>query len=150
MKHRTTLAAFAALILVSGAPLAAHADTLSPQIAAALQSVPGGEVVNDHTAYWPDLTMTLTVPDTRLRDAVGSCPNGSVCAFGGPTLTGSRLSWTTCGTFSTAALGAPVQSIADARSTGSLQARNGTTVVATATAQSWAGVTGTTDNVHCS
>jgi len=150
MKHRTVLAVLTTAILLTITPIAAHADALDPQITAALQAVPGGEALDDHTAYWPDLSMTLTVPDTRLRAAVGTCPNGSVCAFGGVSLTGSRLSWTTCGTFSTTALGVPVRSIADARSTGSLQARNGTTVVATAIAQSWASVTGTSDNVKCS
>ena len=150
MKHRTILAVLTTAILLAITPIAAHADSVDPQITAALQAVPGGEVLDDHTAYWPALTMTLTVSDRRLREAVGACPNGSVCAFGGVSLTGSRLSWTTCSTFSTTALGVPVRSIADARSTGSLQARNGTTVVATANAQSWASVTSASDNVKCS
>jgi hypothetical protein len=148
MKRRT-LALITAALLITATPAAAHADTVDPQITAAVASVPGGQIVDDHTAYWPSLTMTLTVPDPRLRDAVGSCANGSVCAYSGAALTGSKLSWTTCSTFSTTALGAPVRSIADARSTGNLQARNGTTVAATASAQSWASVAGTTDNVKC-
>lgn len=150
MKHRTFATLLTLALLLVAGPIAAHADTLDPQVAAALQTVPGGEVLDSHTAYWPDLGMTMTVPDPRLRDAVGICPNGSVCAFSGASLGGTKLSWTTCGTFSTAALKAPVRSIADARSTGSLQARSGTTVVATAIAQSWASVTGTSDNVNCS
>jgi len=149
MKYRTTLALLVATLLLA-APSAAHADSVDPQIAAALAAVPGGQVIDDRTAVWPDLSMTMTVPDPRLREAIGSCANGSVCAFSGASLTGSKLSWTTCSTFSTTALGVPVRSIADARSTGSLQARNGTTVVATALAQNWASVTGTTDNVKCS
>ena len=50
-------------------------------------------------------------------------------------------------TFSTTIVPGGVRSIADARSTGSLSACNGTTVVATESAQSRNTVTGTTDNV---
>ena len=131
-------------------PRAPHPDSVDPRILDALDAVPGGEVVDDYTAYWPALEMTLTVPAPGDGDAVGSCANGSICAYSGSGLTGSKLSWSSCGTFSTAAIpGGVVRSIADARSTGSLQARNGTTVVATASAQSWNNVVGTTDNVRC-
>lgn len=153
MRHRNLFAAVATTLLVLGvAPAAAHADTIDPRIAQALETVAGGEALDSHTAYWPEQHMTLTVDDDDIVpfSAVGSCPDGSICAYAGLALTGARLSWTTCGTHSTSALGAPVRSIADARSTGMLQARNGTTVVATAYAQSWAGVTGTSDNVKCS
>ncbi|MEZ3162127.1 hypothetical protein AB1K54_16555 [Microbacterium sp. BWT-B31] len=112
MKLRAALATFAAAILLAAMPTTAHADELDPQIAAALQAVPGGEALNSTTAYWPDLAMTLKVPDPRLRESIGNCPNGSVCAFTGDSLTGSRLAWTTCGTFSTTAFTVPVRSIA--------------------------------------
>jgi len=145
------IATTAALILLLAAvPTAADAaEQVDPQVAYALDAVPGGEVVDARTAYWPELGMTLTVPDLRLRDAIGTCPNGSVCAYKGTNLTSTRLSWTTCTTHSTTALGAPARSIADARSTGYLQARNGTTVVATAVAQSWNNVGVANDNVRC-
>lgn len=135
-------------VCVTGAP-PAMAESIEPDVAYALAVVPGGEVIDTRTAYWPDLGMTLTVPDSRLRDAIGSCPNGSVCAYKGAGLTGTRLSWTTCTVHSTTALNASPQSIADARSTGYLQARYGTTVVATAIAQSWDNVASTSTNVRC-
>lgn len=138
-----------ALLVVGAGASPAAADAIDPQIAYALEAVPGGEVVDSHTAYWPDLEMTLTIPEEFSRSAIGSCPNGSVCAYKGNSLTGAMLSWTTCTVHSTAALGMPPKSIADARSTGYLQARDGTTVVATAYAQSWNSVSAASTNVRC-
>lgn len=139
------LVAAASILL---APAASADATAEPQIVEAVKRVPGGIVINSHTAHWPEYAMTLTVPDERLRDAIGACPHGSVCAFSGSSLSGSRLAWTTCGTHSTGAL-VSVRSIANARISGTLQARYGTTVRATASAQSWNNVTGSVDNVHC-
>jgi hypothetical protein len=150
MKRIAMLAA-ALLTCTGGLAVAAPANaeiTPVPEVAYALAQVPGGQLIDERTAYWPHLTMTLNVPNPLLRDAIGSCPNNSICAFSGPTLTGSRLSWAVCSNYSTTAL-ATVQSIADARSTGKLQARYGTTVRATALAQSWTNVTGTVNNVNC-
>jgi len=159
MKHfRIVVAAAAAALILAVTPaIAASASdaAIDPQIAYALDAVPGGELVDGHTAYWPDQGMTLTVPDATARSAsaasaIGSCPHGSVCAFSAYNLSGTRLAWTSCAVHSTTALGSPVRSIADARSTGYLQARNGTTVLATAIAQSWDNVTSTsTTNVRC-
>ena len=151
MRIRSAIAVIAATIALTLAPVAAHADTVDPQITAALKALPGGEIIDDHTAYWPDLTMTLTVVNPLLRDAIGGCPNGSNFIILIDTPSGAKPSSTSCSTFSTTVIpGGVVRSIADARSTGSLQARNGTTVVATATAQSWNTVTAATDNVKCS
>jgi Peptidase inhibitor family I36 len=153
MTTRTLRLITLTLVLLTGSLLAAGPatadDTPDPRITAALAEHSGGEVIDAHTAYWPDEHMTLHVDNPLLRVAVGNCPNGSICAFSGTNIGGSRISWTTCGTYNTSTLGAPVKSIADARSTGSLQARSGTTVLATAIAQSWDNVTGTTDNVRC-
>lgn len=156
-KLRLTVAAAVAAVILTAVPAlsASATDTaVDPQISAALEAVPGGEVVDYYTAYWPEEEMTLTVPgtsahDASARSAIGTCPNGSVCVFSASGLGGSRLSWTSCTVHSTAALGVPVRSIADARSTGYLQARNGTTVVATAYAQSWNDVSPASTNVRC-
>lgn len=155
MIRRIAAIALGILLMASGMsfPVAARADgsATAPvfEIMRALERVPGGVVMNERTAYWPEFSMTMTVPDERLRDSIGSCPHGSICAFSGVNLGGSRLAWTTCATHSTTALGA-VASIANARTSGKLQARYGTTVRATAAAQSWASVTGSVDNVRCS
>lgn len=132
--------------------IAAHgAEPMHPGIEYALQHEPGGVVVDENTVVWPHLGMTLVVEDDTgtWPRSVGPCATGRVCAFGGPNLTGSMLSWTTCGTFATGALPS-VGSIANARSSGSLQARNGTIVVATAGANGSANVFGVVTNVRCS
>lgn len=140
------------VIVVAGvlSGTAAQAEqALHPDIEYALAQEPGGVVVNDTTVLWPELGMTLQVQDVGFGiRAVGSCATGRVCAYRSANLTGSMLSWTSCGTFSTSAL-AGVGSIANARSSGTLQARNGTTVLATAGANGSANVFGVVTNVRC-
>jgi hypothetical protein len=131
---------------------AAQADEQHhPSVEYALQHEPGGVVLDERTVVWPHLGMTLVVDsDTGLGvQSVGPCATGRVCAFGGANLTGAMLSWTTCGTFATGALPS-VGSIANARSSGSLQARNGTNVIVTVGANGSANVNGTVTNVRCS
>ncbi len=143
------VAALGVAVVTAGAASPAAGSSVDLRVLEAVQNVPGGVIVDAHTATWPDLSMTLTVPDALPQSSIGTCPNGSVCVFSGTSLTGARLSWTSCGTFSTAALGSAVRSLADARSTGHADARDGTTVLATAYAQSWNNVSGTADNVAC-
>lgn len=116
----------------------------------ALDKVPGGELLDSHSAYWPELDMVLTTAagDVMERRAVGSCPSGSICAFGSTGATGSRLSWRTCGTKSTSAL-QRVRSIANGRASGVLKARNGSTVVATASHGTYANLSKKVTNVTC-
>lgn len=125
----------AALLTLSTAPApAARADVMlvHPEVAYALLAEPGGVATSWSTAEWPALDMTLTVSGIGAR-SVGSCATGAVCAYSEPGQGGSKLQWTSCGSKSTAAL-ALVGSIANARSSGTLQARQGTTVRASATA----------------
>jgi hypothetical protein len=135
---------------------AAHAaptikDKTNPAISYALENEPGGVVVNDTTVVWPEKGMTLTVPSASGFStlAVGSCATGSVCAFSSSNLGGAKLSWTGCGSYSTAAL-STVGSIANARSSGTLQARNGATVVASVGPNSWTNVFSRVSSVRCS
>jgi hypothetical protein len=140
----------AALLVAAGALLpaaAATAEPLHPSIRYALAAEPGGVVIDDSTVYWPEIGMTLIVPRMSAL-SVGPCSTGRICAFQSSNLGGAYLSWASCGTYSTAALPA-VGSIANARSSGTLQARNGTTVVASAGANSWANVFATVTNVRC-
>ncbi len=151
MKKIFVSVAIAALMLTAFSTPAAHAAEPTPdaEVSYALKHEPGGYATSDHTAYWPKLGMEMTSSQAITAFAVGSCATGSVCAYSGTSLSGSKLSWTTCGTFSTSAL-ASVGSIANARSSGTLRARNGTTVVATAAAGGQANVWSTTTNVQCS
>ncbi|MDQ1175639.1 hypothetical protein AB6V29_04970 [Microbacterium sp. 20-116] len=121
-------------------------DELHPDIAAALAQIPGGVVIDSHHAEWPELGMTIDVPSDH-EDAVGSCATGNVCAFSGSSLSGTRVSYSTCGTYSPSIT---VRSIANARSAGYLQARSSSgSVLATAIATSWANVSGSVATLNC-
>ncbi|MDU0367867.1 peptidase inhibitor family I36 protein [Microbacterium sp. KSW4-17] len=119
---------------------------LHPDIAAALAAIPGGVVVDARHAVWPELDMSVDVPADDDK-AVGSCATGNVCAFSGTGLSGTRVSWSTCGTY---APGITVRSIANARSAGYAQARTSAgAVLATAIAGSSANVSGSVADVRC-
>lgn len=134
---RLIVAAGAAIVLtLSLAGPAAASEAVHPDVAFALAAEPGGVATGYGSAEWPDLGMTLTVPVGR---AVGTCATGSICAYSSGALGGTKLSWSTCGSKSTAAL-SQVGSIANARSSGTLHARVGTTVRASAGANAYANV----------
>lgn len=153
---RTFLAVLATALIgvLALSPAAASAsehEPVDPEIAAVLAEVPGGIVIDANHAVWPALDLTMTVP-TEDRSAalssVGPCSTGRVCAFSGSSLSGSQLSWGTCGYHSVPST-FTVRSIADARSSGSLQALSGSTVLATVYAGGWANVSGTTTRLRC-
>lgn len=146
---KRSIAAMAlALGLVVSAPAAAHAaktapSDVHPAVAYALSTEPGGIVTGYASAEWPHLGMTLDVAaansDPVSVFAVGTCATGSICAYSDGGLAGVKLSWSTCGSKSTAAL-ATVGSIANARSSGTLSAREGTTIRASAGVNTYANV----------
>ena len=150
MKCSALLAALTALLLAfaSATPAAATAEDLDPRLAYALEMEPGGMVIDGRTAYWPHLAMTLTLPGMEPRGLSKKCPTGLICAFQYLDEAGPRLTWASCGTYSTTALPS-VGSVASARSTGYVQARNGTTVLATASAGNYTNVGGATNNIRC-
>ena len=136
---------FVAVALVLAAPLASSAEeqAIHPDVAYALAAEPGGVVLGCGSAEWPDLGMRIDAapPASGIIgvQSVGTCATGSICAYASTGISGTKLSWTTCGSKSTAAL-AQVGSIANARSSGTLQARQGTTVRASASANASANV----------
>ena len=138
-----------AIALTFGASTTAHADGLDPRITYALDAQPGGILTSSTTIAWPELGMVLTLPPAvTTRGLSAKCPVGLTCAFQSANEGGARLTWSTCGTFSTTAL-ATVGSVANARSTGTLQARNGTTVIASTSAGNFVNVYSTVNNVRC-
>ena len=155
MRRRVVVAAVAGILIamVGGGSASASAGDpeVDPQVAAMLAEVPGGVLVDSHHAAWPGLDMEFLVPrssEFAAMAAVGSCPDGYVCVFSGSALGGSVLRWVTCGYHAIPA-SFTARSIADARGSGSAQARSGTTVLATAPAGGWAAVTVRPDNVLC-
>lgn len=120
-----------AILALTAAPLTASADqSVDPAVAYALAEVPGGVLLTPSSAEWPSLGMRIDAPDARAR-SVGTCATGAICAYSGVNRSGTKLSWTSCGTKSTAAL-STVGSIANARSSGVLNANAGSVVRASA------------------
>lgn len=130
-------------------------EGVDPQIVEMMAEVPGGVLIDAHHAAWPELGMELIVPSTSSStmstmstSSVGSCASGKICAYTGQSLSGSVLTFSTCGIHSIPSTFS-VGSLANARSSGYTQARNGTTVLATAYAGGWTNVYGTTTNLRC-
>lgn len=158
VRRSTALAGSLVLATLFFAAPIAQAEPVAPNtdevVSYALDAVPGGYATSEHTGYWPELGMTLVSEggqDTQRGDrakVVGSCGNGAVCAYSGSSLSGSKLSWSSCGTHSTAALSS-VRSIANARSSETLRARNGSTVLASTTPGTQKNVSGSVTNIYC-
>lgn len=141
----TVLAAMASVLLALGGPLAANAAEggadigLQARVDAVLAEYPGGVQIGPNEVSWEsgDVILTLAPENGDIASrAVGSCNSGSFCAYTGYSLSGSKLSFTSCTTHSTTVLGA-VRSVANARSSGSIKAKNsGGTVLSTISAGS--------------
>ncbi len=160
-RSRTLVAVLAGLLFTAALTSPAAADSegeadVDPLIAEMLAEVPGGVLVDSDHAVWPELGMELEVPALSASDrsssfstaSVGSCATGSVCVFSGYSLGGAKLSWGVCGIHSIPS-SFTARSVAHARSSGYTQARNGTTVVATAYVNGWANIYSYVSNVRC-
>lgn len=144
----------AAVFAIGSVPAVANAaepvGDPDPQIAEMLDAVPGGILIDSNHAVWPELDMEMTVPrasDVAAR-AVGGCATGKICAFNAYFADGSALSFGTCGIHSIPS-NFTVKSVANARSSGTAQPRNGTTVLATISAGTYQNTSGTVTNIRC-
>jgi len=141
----TVLAAMAFVLLAFGSPVAANAAGtgadvgMQARVDAVLAEYPGGVQIGPNEVSWESGGVILTLASENGQvgsRAVGSCGSGSFCAYTGYSLSGSKLSFTTCTTHSTTVLGA-VRSVANARSSGSIKAKNSSgTVLSTINAGS--------------
>ena len=156
MKRSAVLAAVVVGVMIAlgaGPAGAAVQDEpeLDPQVVAMLEEVPGGVVIDATHAVWPELDMELRVVPASgfAARSVGACATGKICAFNATSLGGSVLSFGTCTTHAVpSSFG--TKSVANARSSGYVQARNGSTVLKTVYAGGWSNVTGTVTNLRCS
>lgn len=122
------LAAASAAVLTLGGTLSAAAasgETMQERVDMVLLEYPGGTQIAPNEVAWEDGTVVLTLAATDgiAPFAVGSCATGSYCAYNGSGLSGSKMTFSTCGTYSTTALGA-VRSVANARTSGYVAAKN--------------------------
>ncbi|MBO9627432.1 MAG: hypothetical protein J7484_13800 [Microbacterium sp.] len=153
--RRRVIAGVIGLLLATVVAGPASASTgepdMDPQVAAVMAEVPGGVLIDSHHAIWPGLDMELVVPRSSgamARSAVGPCADGYVCVYANTSPGGAFLRWTTCGYHAIPATFV-ARSVADARATGSVQARSGTSVLASAPAGGWASIPIKPDNVLC-
>lgn len=143
----------AVLLAGAGAPAAATGaeEPLDPLMVRILEEVPGGVVVDAGTAVWPELDMEYTARTDGsgvTTRAVGNCATGRICAYRELNRLGSMLSWGSCTTI-TIPSSFTTRSAANARTSGYLQVRSGSTVRATVSANSWGNVSGSSDNIRC-
>lgn len=82
---------------VLGAPQSASASdeiVPEPRIAAVMAEVPGGVLLDENHAVWPELGMQMETPPEGVSPfAVGLCPTGYVCVFDGYGAQGGKISW---------------------------------------------------------
>jgi|GEM_PF-1312495 len=109
-----------------------EAQSVQTQIDAALAQHPGGMQTSVNEVSWEGgaIVLTIELPGIVNR-AVGTCADGAFCAFSGGSLTGNKLSFSSCGTYSVSSLGGVVRSVANGRSSGSVQGKNASNSVLT-------------------
>lgn len=131
--RRAILAIVGALALVLGAPLAAHANELGAEstalqerVEAILDQYPGGTQIAENEIAWDGgaVILTLEASGGITPMAVGSCATGSYCAYSGYNLTGSKLSFSSCGAPQPVGVLGTVRSIANARTAGAIEAQS--------------------------
>jgi|EndMetStandDraft_3_1072993.scaffolds.fasta_scaffold722870_2 hypothetical protein len=145
---------FAAVFAIGSVPAMASAAEPNidpdPAIVEMLAEVPGGVLIDSNHAVWPELDMEMTVPGASgvSARAVAGCATGKICAYNAAFADGNSLSFGTCGIHSIPS-NFTVKSVANARSSGTAQARNGTTVLKTISAGTYQNTSGTVTNIRC-
>jgi len=139
-KFAVTFAVASVLLILGAAPVSAvsSADAgIQARIDEVLAEFPGGTQISATTVSWDGGAILLTFPSPNTR-AIGSCATGSYCAYSSTNFSGTRLAFTGCSADGTAnslaPLGAAARSVANARTSGTVRAMNGTSVVHTLSA----------------
>lgn len=133
------IAAIALLGLGANPALANTADDLESRTAAILAAHPGGKEIAPGIISWNDGAVTLTLEGAPISPrSVASCATGQYCAWSNTSYTGTKLTFTACssgGTSSSLALlGGHARSTANARTSGHVDARAGSTTIYTMSA----------------
>ncbi|MFT4157519.1 MAG: hypothetical protein QM630_06270 [Microbacterium sp.] len=150
-KIRPTVAALALILATVLAPISAQAaeDALQQRVDEVLAEFPGGVQTGRGEITWDDGEVILTLVDVTAK-AVGTCASGRFCAYTGTYMSGAKISFTNCsGTNSVAPLGSAVHSFANARSSGTVHAYNGSTSVGSTTAGTYKNTTATVTRLGC-
>lgn len=134
-----------------GAPASADVNSMQTRVDYVLANYPGGVQSEWNEVTWSggDVVLTLSSGQLQARAAVGTCASNKHCVYSGPSQTGSKLTFSTCSNQSVSALGGPVRSLTNARSSGSAQGKNGGTVVLTVAPGTSKNTTATITQVSC-
>lgn len=147
--------------IIIAAVLAALSLTLLPSAAADDPSMQDrvDDVIQEHGGVqsgwnevtWDDGAVVLTIEPRGgfAPFAVGTCATGTYCVYSGPNRTGSKIAFSTCANHSVSPLGGPVRSMANARSSGSVVAKNSSTVVLTVAVGGSKNTTATVTHANC-
>ena len=146
-----SVAAAALLVFAPGVGAAQAATSpLQLGIDEILAAYPGGTQVGEREISWDGGEVILTLEPEFTTFAVGNCATGSFCAYTGANRSGTKVSFTNCSaTNSTSVLGKPVRSVANARSSGSVRAYNGSSTVLTVAAGGTSNTTSTVTRLGC-
>lgn len=126
---------------------------MQARVDSALTANPGGTQIAWNEVSWDDGAMILTLaPETgTVHTMVGGCASGKFCAYDHASYSGNKITYSTCTSYqSVSALPGAVRSMANSRTSGSIKAYSGSTLLATATAGHGTNVGGTTTYISCS
>jgi hypothetical protein len=164
-KRTGALAATIAALTLLFAPAAAQAEEAASPMQQHIDGVIaefGGEQTGWNEVTWHEEGTMLTVSPSDVVPgssmsfslepfAVGNCPSGKHCVYSGINRGGSRYDFGTCAKDqSVSPLGSAVKSIANSRSSQTVKAYNGSTLVTTVSANTGKNVSSTVTKVSCS
>lgn len=119
------------IALLPTAPATAAADGIQDRVDDVIAQY-GGIQTAYNEVTWDDGAIILTLAGDGIAPlAVASCPSGSYCAYSAYSYAGSRLQFTTCTTGNPVGALPSVKSIANSRTSGTVRAYNGATLVTT-------------------
>jgi hypothetical protein len=140
------------LVLAGVTPAHAEASAVQDRIDQVLVDY-GGTQSSWNQVSWDGGAIVLTVVDPTGPQtfSIGPCAAGKYCAYSGTSYTGSVLTFSTCTTGNSVAALGQVRSIANSRTSGTVRAYNGSTLVATVSANTGkTPISGTVSTVSCS
>lgn len=116
----------------------------------------GGEQTAWNEVSWDDGNVVLTLDTGAVHQiapfAIGGCDSGKYCAYSATLYSGRKLSFSTCPSTHTSfsALGGPVRSVANSRSSGTVRVYGGSTLKATLSPNSGASNVSGVTKITCS
>ncbi len=132
-KRIASLLAAAAFTLVQlvATPAMAAPSSMQDQVDAVIAEY-GGTQTGPNEITWEDGAVVMTLaPEGLSSRSIGSCATGAFCAFSGVSYGGTRLQFSTCPSSNSVASLGTVRSVANARSSGTVRAYDGSTLVTT-------------------